>query len=892
MPLSPETRLGPYRILAPIAAGGMGEVYKALDTRLHREVAVKLLPERYANDPQALERFRREAWTASALNHTHICTVHDIGEQDGQPYIVMELLEGQTLRQRLAGKPLDPDTLLDFALQIASALEAAHAKGIVHRDIKPGNIFTTANNQIKITDFGLAKVARSSTTAAATAGPTEEMLTSPGSAVGTVVYMSPEQARGQDVDARSDLFSLGVVLYEMATGVLPFQGSTHALIFDAILNREPRPPAELNPRIPPPLNQIIRKALEKDRALRYQTASDLYADLKRLQRDTESGRAVAAPRRRRSRLPLLAAVLLLAVAGVLWFRHRGEMPPAPGPVQYVQLTDFADSVTSPALSPDGKMLAFFRGESTFFGLGEIYVKLLPNGEPMQLTHDGTVKMGPAFSSDGSLIAYTVVDFSDFRWDTWVVPLLGGTPRRLLPNAAALSWIGEQRLLFSEIKRGVHMGIVTATESRAESRDVYFPPHERAMAHRSYLAPGGNWVLLVEMDGAGAWQPCRVVPFAGGSSGVQVGPPVAGCTSAAWSPDGRWIYLSSDAGGTFHIWRQRFSAGAPAGPPEQVTSGATEEEGIAMAADGRSFITSVGASTSEVWIHGAAGDRLVSSQGYAFAPRISPDGSKLYYLTLPRQAAPGSLRQQADLWVAPLDTGTSERLLRGVNPFMAPSIPYDISLDGKRIVYGVLGADGNTQLWLASLERGFPPRRLSAAGADEFMPHFGSGDNVYFCSREGRQSFIYRVKEDGTARRKVLPDPILELTAVSPDGRWLVVWTSIHGAEPATAQMIYGTAGERPVRLCDSCFAGWTPDRKSLWAYFDDMAGMSDPHTFLIPLPPGSSLPAIPTGGLQSSKVPRGARVLAHWAVPGPVPGVYTFTKTSTRRNLYRVPLPD
>jgi serine/threonine protein kinase len=851
----------------------MGVVYKAEDTRLGRSVALKFLPDSFAADRLALERFQREARAVSALNHPAICTIFDIGEFEGRPFMALELLEGATLQRRIAGQPLPVSDALEWAIQIAGALVAAHSKGIVHRDIKPSNLFITSDAQAKVLDFGLAKQA-SGQPAASTQAPTaslpEEALTSPGSAVGTVAYMSPEQARGQAVDARTDLYSFGVVLYEMVTGTAPFRGNTTAVIFDAILNRTPAAPARLNPDVPAELERIILKALEKDRDVRYQAAPDLLADLKRLRRDVESGRTTApvtpAPRRRPVWLYVGAGVALLAaivVAGLMLARSGRQTATR---IPWQQITSFTDSATSPALSPDGRMLTFLRGPETFVVTsGQVYVKMLPDGQPVRLTNDNLPKMSPVFSPDGSRIAYTV------PWDTWVVPVLAGEPKFMLKNASGLIWTGPQHVLFTEVKSGWHMALVASTESRAESRDVYVPPDKEAgMAHRSYLSPDRKQVLLAEMDRTG-WLPCRVTPFEGGSLGKQVGPAPSRCTDAAWSPDGRWMYFSADTGGGFHLWRQRTDSGAP----EQLTFGPTEEQGIAVAPDGRSLITSAGTRQSAVYVHDASGDRQLTSEGFAVEPAFSSDGKKLYYLASTAQFA------SRQLWVADLESGRTEGLLPGVAMWS-----YAVSKDGKLVVYWTSEAG----IRLAALDRGFPPRQLSSGGQRNLR--LGSSGDVFFGARDGGATYLYRMSQDGSERRKVLSDPIVDLFAISPDEQWALVTHQVPGDVSLRA---YPLRGGPPVPVCNRCRARWAPDGKSIWFAITEGLMGTQRATIVVPLRGGTMLPPLPPAGIQSREelltIPGAQLILDRTAVPGPTPSTYAFSRTSAQRNLYRIPLP-
>jgi serine/threonine protein kinase/tetratricopeptide (TPR) repeat protein len=349
-----------YRVLSKLGGGGMGVVYEAEDLKLGRRVALKFLPEELGRDPQALERLQREARAASSLQHPNICTIFDVDEHGGKPFIAMELLEGETLRERLAPGPLKLDALLDLGAQIADALETAHARGIMHRDIKPANIFVTKRGQAKLLDFGLAKQADPGGSGGNTALPTamaEEHLTSPGSAIGTVAYMSPEQARGEPLDARTDVFSCGAVLYEMATGRQPFAGNTTAIIFDAILNRAPVAPIRLNPDLPPELERIVNTALEKDRDLRYQSAAELKTDLKRLKRDSDSarsGKTAAVPplapvRAPRVKIAAAAVGCLLAAAGIAWWvTHRRTSSSSAGVQTALAVLPFQNLGTDPS----------------------------------------------------------------------------------------------------------------------------------------------------------------------------------------------------------------------------------------------------------------------------------------------------------------------------------------------------------------------------------------------------------------------------------------------------------------------------------------------------------------------------------------------------------------
>jgi serine/threonine protein kinase len=900
---SGEIISGRFRIAGFLGRGGMGEVYKAEDMRLHRLVALKFLPGDVAGYSQSLSRFQREAEAASALNHRNICVVYDLGEQNGRAFIAMELLEGQTLKDVISGRPLELKRLLNIGAQVADGLDAAHSKGIMHRDIKPENIFIISRGDAKILDFGLAKLQPRGM-----AGPNDDItsgaldITQHGAAMGTAAYMSPEQARGEKLDTRTDLFSFGLVLYEMGTGRRAFTGDTAAMIFASLLKETPVPPSEINRAIPRELDKIISKALEKDRALRYQHAADIREDLERLKTHSERNETAAIASgalkpvwsqqshpvtRPRLRVPPWAVIIglmvcLLSAGSLLWMRNR--RPATPTHTEYTQLTYLADSATSPALSPDGHMLAFIRGESPGLGPGDVYLKLLPDGEPVRLTHDDHPKMGLAFSPDSSKISFT--RGAGWDWQGWTVPVLGGEPSELLPNASALTWAGPHQVLFSEA--GKAMKIVTAGESRANERDVYVPKGT-GMAHRSYLSPDSKWVLLVEMDESASWMPCRLVPFSGGSEGRQVGPIPSACTEAAWSPDGRWMYFAANAGNGFHLWRERF----PDGVAEQITFGATEERGIAVAPDGKSLVTSVGSQQSTVWVHTLKGDQQVSMEEFAYLPSLSLDGHTLYYLVRKNAGKPLS----GELWLSDLNSSHKEQLVPGIS-----IARYSVSPDGKKVAFTRTDSGSHSGIWIWPLDRHASPRQLQTAEAD--TPIFARNGEILFSMKEGAFNYIFRMKEDGTDLRKAIPQPVAHLISLSPDDRWIVAAVDSGNSDLSQIVSGYPTGGGIPRVLCRVCAVGsgeidpgivsWSFDQKSMYISLTHTGANDKPKTIVIPLKPGDAFPTSWSELVTNTKLPRmpGVRVLDLPSVfPGPDASNYASWRFSTQRNLYRISLP-
>jgi DNA-binding winged helix-turn-helix (wHTH) protein/Tol biopolymer transport system component len=578
--------------------------------------------------------------------------------------------------------------------------------------------------------------------------------------------------------------------------------------------------------------------------------------------------AGAPPRAGPRRSVLLALALLIGAAGVaLWWRLASPAP-VTVPAEYAALTDVADSATAPAVSPDGHLLAFIRGGGPFLSAGQIWLELLPDGEPVQLTHSSDLIFAPAFTPDGSHVAYSVTQRQPGgHWDTWVVPITGGEPALLLPNASGLSYIGAHTLLYSEFKQGLHLGIATSHDDRSQHRDVYLPAHERGMAHYSWLSPDGKSVLVVEMDESAAFRRCRLVPFDGSSSGVHVGPEGA-CISAAWSPDGRWMYFSVGLAGHAHLWRQAY----PGGQPEQITFGPTDEETVAVAPDGRSLLTALGRDQSTLWLHDATGERILGTGNQAFAPWLSADARRAYFLVARGSGEPPELRR-LDIASGRADSILSGFAIRG----------YDISSDETQVVFST-GHGAASQVWIAPLDHHGAPRLLARA-ADEAA--FDQGGVVYFRSIGLHENTLHRIRADGSDERKLLAGPIAEFHAVAPDGKHVAVDLPAAGSLPSA--WLAPVDGGQPVLLREGWWPSrWSRDGRHLYLEVGQGGGSERPgRTALLPLgadglPAASTLRLADTGAV----IPHPEQSLSLSADPS----VYVYASDEIRRNIYRIPL--
>jgi Tol biopolymer transport system component/predicted Ser/Thr protein kinase len=720
-----------YRIVEKLGGGGMGVVYKAEDSRLHRFVALKFIPSELGKDAAALVRFQREAQAASALNHPNICTIHDIDEEQGRAFIAMEYLEGVTLKNLIFGRPLEIERLLSLAIEIADALDAAHSEGIIHRDIKPANIFVTKRGHAKVMDFGLAKVVeRKSADVGANLDATldDPNLTSPGTALGTVAYMSPEQALGKPLDARSDLFSLGLTIYEMATGKQAFWGATSAAIFNAILHSNPPSAEHVNPVVPPELNRIIGRLIEKDPNLRYQTAADLVADLKRLHRDTTSGHtalAVAAERRKRT-LPrwtwiAFAAAALVIASVVASFHFSSRVNNSGPPPRLVPFTSTAGDKGDPAFSPDGNEIAFsWQGESGKDpNVYNLYVQLVGAGTPLRLTNVPGIDRYASWSPDGRFIAFLRLTSNDSGY--YIIPALGGPERKVADSyeSGGESWSpdGKDLAVVDRLTKGsVISSILMISVESGERRDS-----------------------KIEIPGPYIFAP-------------------------KFSPDGKYLAFVSGPG---FLSADIYVVSSTGGKPHALTSVHTLVQSLAWASDGQSLVfNSNHQGLPALWrVSRSGGDPqpLAFSSDYSYSPTVSLHGTRLAFR---------HYQVDTNVWRAPVSRSDPSRPIKLIASTKEDSAP-SYSPDGRRIAFGsdrsgsfeiyVAGADGSNQIQLTSM-------KTSDTGSPAWSP---DGRKIAFDSRQEGHGDIYVIGTDGGTPRRLTIGPYdNELPSWSHDGHWI------------------------------------------------------------------------------------------------------------------------
>jgi eukaryotic-like serine/threonine-protein kinase len=883
-----------YRILESLGGGGMGVVYKAEDTSLGRFVALKFLPEYLAANPQALGRFKREARAAAALNHPNICTIHEIGEHEGKPFIAMELLEGETLKHRIAvgvslapaqgrlqGAPLQIETLLDLAIQVADALDAAHAKGIVHRDIKPANIFITNRGQAKILDFGLAKLTpvgavhepplQDAGDANATASIELEHLTSPGTTMGTVAYMSPEQARGENLDARSDLFSFGAVLYEMATGAGAFPGTSNAVIFAKILKEDPASLPTLVSDLPLKLDEIIGKCLEKERDLRYQGAAEIRADLKRLKRDTRSGRSaavgtysgiqwesgpqpgstrdnekssdskvVAALVKRHRGKVVAATVLILAIVLVGGYaayrlaRSSGRNGSGSSSLENMQITQLTNSgnVGNATISPDGKYVAYFQVNAGRWSMWLFQVATGSNVQILPPAEDGVDYSPPTFSKDGNYVYYSKHRKNTDTGDLFKVPSLGGTPRKLfddVPSMVTLSPDGREIAFVRHLPEQSESSLFVADLDEQKERRIFTLRRPDRIGFQPAWSPDGKYIAIAHSTFTPKLQTyVATVPVSGGDETPLGKQRWLSISRLAWLPDGTGIVVpAGDIASPSQ--RQLYEVSYPQGRVRRITNDLNNYYGLGITADSRALVTLRGEVRMKTYVSAkpkwteAIELPVPGNQNGWHGLAWTPDARIAY------SSVASSGRE--DIWTAAATGSDPKQVTRSEKGGVSSDFS-SVCGDGKHLVATSIRG-GSVDLWRTDMD-GSHPLQLTRSNSNQLPFCSPDGTWVAYLSLQSGKWTVWRIGIDGGNETQLSDQLAVAGPVISPDGKRIACLFQPDPSKPIELAILPATGGPVSMRLPFPAAPGpfgdwkilWAPDGKSI-TYMDTQGGVSN-----------------------------------------------------------------